>query len=66
MLESENVDVATCNLAKRPDVILTPHSAFYSVDSIKRLHTISGHNLALYLSGQKDKIKGLVFEPVSI
>ncbi|MGN0505672.1 MAG: NAD(P)-dependent oxidoreductase [Lachnospiraceae bacterium] len=63
VLESEQVDVNDCPLSKREDVILTPHSAFYSVDSVTGLHTISGHNLAWYLSGQYDRIQGLVYQP---
>ena len=63
VLESENVDLNNCPFVGREDVILTPHSAFYSVDSIARLHKISGQNLAWYLSGQYEQIQGLIYRP---
>ena len=63
VLEEENVDLEKCRLLERENVILTPHSAFYSADSILRLHTISGKNLAWYLCGQYDKISGLIYLP---
>lgn len=46
VLESENPDMQHCPFLHRDNVIMTPHSAFYSQDSIKALHRISGQNMA--------------------
>lgn len=60
VLEDENPDLKQCPLVGRPDVILTPHSAFYSEDSITKLHEISARNLAYSLTCQYEKVDGLL------
>lgn len=52
VLEAEEPQLDTCNLLGRDHVILTPHSAFYSDDSIEALQRISGENMGYFLSGQ--------------
>lgn len=56
VLEAENPDMGHCELLGRDNVILTPHSAFYSKESIAKLQTISGANMGYFLSGVHDKI----------
>lgn len=60
VLEEESPDLAHCKLLGRDHVILTPHSAFYSKESIAKLQTISGANLGYCLSGQLDRIFEIV------
>lgn len=60
VLEEENPDLEKCSLLHRKNVILTPHSAFYSRESIEKLQSISGANLGYFLSGEKEKITELV------
>lgn len=45
VLEAENPDMEKCSFLHRDNVILTPHCAFYSEESIKALHEISAGNL---------------------
>ncbi len=56
VLEAENPDMEHCELLGRDNVILTPHSAFYSKESIDKLQTISGANMGYFLAGAHDKI----------
>ena len=60
VLEEESPDLAHCKLLGRDHVILTPHSAFYSKESIAKLQTISGANLGYCLSGHLDCIFEIV------
>ncbi len=60
VLEEENPDLSKCPFLEKENVILTPHSAFYSKNSIEKLHKISGHNLAYYLAGEADQVEGLL------
>ena len=60
VLEAEEPDLAGCGLLGRKNVIVTPHSAFYSRESIEKLQKISGANLGNYLSGRKEEISELV------
>lgn len=57
VLEEENPDVKVHPLINRENVILTPHSAFYSQESLKRLQTISGENIAYILNGEREKVQ---------
>lgn len=66
VLESEQPDLKHCSFVGRADVILTPHSAFYSSNSIERLHTISGHNLAYALGKAYDSVEGLLRRPEDV
>lgn len=49
-------------LAGRDNVIITPHSAFYSKESMEDLQRISCQNIVYYLRGEKDKVFKLVNE----
>jgi len=60
VLEDENPDLKLCPFVGRPDVILTPHCAFYSEASINKLHQISARNLAYYLTGNYENVEGLL------
>lgn len=49
VLTEENPDLHHCGLTNRENVILTPHAAFYSIESMEDLQTISCQNLIQYL-----------------
>ena len=57
VLEEEDPDMKTHPLLHRDNVILTPHSAFYSEESLKRLQMISGENIAYVLKGENWKVQ---------
>ncbi len=63
VLYDEKPDLKYHKLAHRENVIITPHSAFFSDDSIKDLQRISCENIVYYLLGKKDKVFKLVNEP---
>ncbi len=63
VLYDENPDLKNHKLAHRENVIITPHSAFYSYDSMRDLQRISCENIVYYLLGKKDKVFKLVNEP---
>ena len=56
VLVSENPDLDNCPFLKRDNVIVTPHSAFYSETSIRELQRIACENAIHYLNGEPDKI----------
>lgn len=58
----EEPDLTNSSLLGRDNVLLTPHSAFYSEESMDRLQIISGENLAYALTDQNEKVKGFVPE----
>ncbi|MGN0164560.1 MAG: NAD(P)-dependent oxidoreductase [Lachnospiraceae bacterium] len=60
VLEAEDPDLKESRLLGRNNVILTPHSAFYSEESIDKLQIISGANMGYYLAGKIDKIFSVV------
>ena len=60
VLEAEAPDLAACGLLGRENVILTPHSAFYSAESILKLQRISGANMGYFLAGAQEKIDAVV------
>ena len=60
VLEEENPDLNICSLLRRKNVIITPHSAFYSQESIEKLQRISGANLGYFLAGKNEEITELV------
>lgn len=49
-------------LANRENVIITPHSAFYSRESMEDLQRISCENIVYFLRGEKEKVFKLVNE----
>ena len=62
VLEAEEPDLKSCPLLGRKNVILTPHSAFYSGESIEKLQKISGANMGYFLAGKTDQIFSVVGE----
>lgn len=42
------------------DVILTPHCAFYSDDSIEACEKISAENITYFLNGESEKVFRIV------
>ena len=62
VLEAEEPNLDNCEFLGLDNVIITPHSAFYSNDSIQALQRISGENLGVCLSGRPDKAYEIVRE----
>lgn len=60
VLDSEHPDLSNHPLLNRRNVIVTPHSSFYSLDSIRELEKISSENIVYFLTGQKEKVFKLV------
>ena len=60
VLESESPDMSKNMLCGRDNVIITPHAAFYSEESVRKLHELSTRNIAYYLLGQKEKVYDFV------
>lgn len=63
VLEAEKPELSGNPLLGRPNVILTPHSAFYSEDSMNRLQSVSADNLVYALKGDYGKVMKFVAEP---
>ncbi|WP_058234977.1 NAD(P)-dependent oxidoreductase [Devriesea agamarum] len=60
VLADEHPDLAHHPLVGRNDVLLTPHSSFYSASSLEDLERISAQNIVDYLCGHKDKVFRMV------
>lgn len=60
VLEEENPNLLECPFKSMDNVILTPHAAFYSKDSIEGLHKISAANLAWFLVEKPEKCDEIV------
>ncbi|MFT3984615.1 MAG: C-terminal binding protein [Lachnospiraceae bacterium] len=60
VLEGETPDLTNHPLLYRDEVILTPHAAFYSEESIEALARISADNILFYMSGELDYVRRLV------
>lgn len=60
VLTTENPDLAHHPLVGRPNVLITPHVAFYSTDSLVDLQRISCQNIVHYLNGEPEKVFKLV------
>lgn len=60
VLGSESPNLQENSLVNRENVILTPHSAFFSDDSIEACERISAENIVFYLNGEKDKVFRMV------
>lgn len=56
VLKGEGKYLKNNKLLNRENVIITPHAAFYSEDSIRDLQRISCENVVYYLDGQVDKV----------
>ena len=62
VLYDETPDLSTNKLVGRDNVIITPHSAFYSTTAIEDLERLSCENIVHFLNGEKDKVFKLVNE----
>ena len=60
VLYDETPDLANHPLVGRDNVIITPHSAFYSTTAIEDLERFSCQNIVYFLTGQKEKVFKLV------
>ena len=57
MVESENPDLSECKLLGRENVLLTPHSGYYSETSDYLVAKYSMDNAFYYYNGEYDKVK---------
>lgn len=62
VLYDETPDLASNKLVGRDNVIITPHSAFYSTTAIEDLERLSCENIVHFLKGEKEKVFKLVNE----
>lgn len=62
VLYDETPDLATNKLVGRDNVIITPHSAFYSTTAIEDLERLSCENIVHFLKGEKERVFKLVNE----
>ena len=60
VLSEERPDLANNPLVGRDNVIITPHSAFYSVESMRELQVLPCKNIANFLKGNKADLFKLV------
>lgn len=60
VLYDEQPDLENHPLVGRDDVIITPHSAFYSTTSLEDMMRISAQNIVHFLKGEKDEVYKLV------
>lgn len=60
VLAEENPDLESNPLLKRDNVIITPHAAFYSEESIEALVRISADNIVYYMDRSYEKVKKLI------
>ena len=60
VLASEEPELESNPLVGRENVILTPHSAFYSVESLRALQDISCDNVAYFLKGEYEKVHRII------
>ena len=63
VLVSESPNLEECPFIGREGCIVTPHSAFYSDDSIEACERISVMNALYYINGEYDKVFKLVQDP---
>lgn len=59
MLESENPDLNHCRLLGREDVLLTPHSGYFSDTSNYLVAKLSMDNALYYYNGEYDKVAAI-------
>ncbi|WEV47382.1 NAD(P)-dependent oxidoreductase [Bifidobacterium sp. ESL0690] len=60
VLSDETPDLANNALVGRDNVLLTPHSAFYSTTSMEALQRLSCENIVHFLKGEKERVFKLV------
>lgn len=63
VLEAESPDLEESRLTGRPNVILTPHSAFYSDASIRDNRTLSAQNIRHFLNGNHRAVRTYICKP---
>ena len=64
VLAEDSPDLGHHPLVGRPDVLLTPHVAFYSESALEDLRRISASNIREFLEGRPDQVFRLV-EPAA-
>lgn len=57
---SETPDLANHPLVGRDNVIITPHSAFYSTASMRDVQVIPCRNIVHFINGERDQLFKLV------
>lgn len=62
VLASESPDLAASRLRGRDNVILTPHVAFYSDDSIRENRQISARNIRHHFAGNHSAVRKYVYQ----
>lgn len=60
VLEDENPNLSGSPMLSKSNLILTPHAAFYSKNSMERLHKISGANLGYMLAEEENRVDSFV------
>lgn len=60
VLNKENPDLKNNKLLKRDNVIITPHAAFYSMESIEALARIATDNIIFYMNKEHDKVRKII------
>ncbi len=63
VLAEDSPDLGHHPLVGRPDVLLTPHVAFYSESALEDLRRISASNIREFLEGRPDRVFRLVELP---
>ncbi len=63
VLAEDSPDLGHHPLVGRPDVLLTPHVAFYSESALEDLRRISASNIREFLEGRPDRVFRLVEAP---
>lgn len=60
VLDKEKPDLESHPLLNRKNVLITPHSSFYSLDSLRALEEISSRNIVYFLNDEREKVFKLV------
>lgn len=60
VFKDENPDLTKSPFIGRDNVLITPHAAFYSAESVARAQQISVENIIYYLKGEYDKVNRIV------
>lgn len=60
VFKDENPDLSQNSFLGRNNVMVTPHAAFYSKESVARAQKISVENIIYYLKGEYEKVNHIV------
>lgn len=60
VFKDENPDLRENPFMGRDNVLVTPHAAFYTAESVARAQRISVENIIYYLKGEYDKVNRIV------